>query len=216
MKTSYPSEEEDSRKEHIVDSQDIPMKNDSEVSSIPDDLSTEDTGTRVQWSKQREFILSVAGGFIGLGNVWRFPYLCYKNGGGAFLIPYLIFLICGGIPIFLLEIGMGQFMARGGIEAWGLAPCFKGIGWASLVIVFWLNVYYIVILAWNIFYLFQSFSAVLPWSTCGNEWNTDCCTNNRTDGELVKPENCTAKADYPEQEYWKFSRLFLCTCQHTG
>ena len=115
---------------------------------------------RVQWTKQREFILSVAGGFIGLGNVWRFPYLCYKNGGGAFLIPYLIFLVCGGIPIFLLEIGMGQFMSRGGIEAWGLVPCFKGIGWASLVIVFWLNVYYIVILAWNLFYLFQSFRFV--------------------------------------------------------
>ena len=119
---------------------------------------------RVQWTKQREFILSVAGGFIGLGNVWRFPYLCYKNGGGAFLIPYLIFLVCGGIPIFLLEIGMGQFMSRGGIEAWGLVPCFKGIGWASLVIVFWLNVYYIVILAWNLFYLFQSFRLV-TWLT---------------------------------------------------
>jgi len=81
---------------------------------------------RVQWDRQREFILSVAGGFIGLGNVWRFPYLCYKNGGGAFLIPYLIFLIMGGIPIFLLEVGMGQFMSRGGIEAWNIVPCFKG------------------------------------------------------------------------------------------
>lgn len=104
------------------------------------------------------------------------PYFCYKNGGGAFLIPYLIFLILGGIPIFLLEVGMGQFMARGGIEvkynntnffflkfifkAWNIVPCFKGIGWASLVIVFWLNVYYIVILAWNLFFLFQSFKLV--------------------------------------------------------
>ena len=93
---------------------------------------------------------------MGIGNLVGFPVSATKNGGGAFLIPYLIFLICGGIPIFLLEIGMGQFMARGGIEAWGLAPCFKGIGWASLVIVFWLNVYYIVILAWNIFYLFET------------------------------------------------------------
>ena len=120
-------------------------------------IQEEEEDNRVQWDRQREFILSVAGGFIGLGNVWRFPYLCYKNGGGAFLIPYLIFLVVGGIPIFLLEVGMGQFMSRGGIEAWNIVPCFKGIGWASLVIVFWLNVYYIVILAWNLFYLVQSF-----------------------------------------------------------
>ena len=80
---------------------------------------------RVQWDKQREFILSVAGGFIGLGNVWRFPYLCYKNGGGAFLIPYCIFLVIGGIPIFLMEVALGQFMSRGGIEAWNLVPIFK-------------------------------------------------------------------------------------------
>lgn len=208
MKTNSPSAEEDSRKAHIMDSDDLPLK-DRSISEV----SVE----RVQWSKQREFILSVAGGFIGLGNVWRFPYLCYKNGGGAFLIPYLIFLICGGIPIFLLEIGMGQFMARGGIEAWGLAPCFKGIGWASLVIVFWLNVYYIVILAWNLFYLFQSFSAVLPWSVCGNWWNTECCSTemkNITEGqksELLRPENCTLDkaVTYPEAEYWKLRVLKL-------
>jgi len=191
-----------------MDSDDLPLK-DRSISEV----SVE----RVQWTKQREFILSVAGGFIGLGNVWRFPYLCYKNGGGAFLIPYLIFLVLGGIPIFLLEIGMGQFMARGGIEAWGLAPCFKGIGWASLVIVFWLNVYYIVILAWNLFYLFQSFSAVLPWSVCGNWWNTVCCSTemkNITDGqksELLRPENCTLDmtVTYPEAEYWKLRVLKL-------
>lgn len=209
MKTSSRNEDADSRREHIVDSDQIPSKH-SDTSSL---VSVE----RVQWTKQREFILSVAGGFIGLGNVWRFPYLCYKNGGGAFLIPYLIFLVCGGIPIFLLEIGMGQFMSRGGIEAWGLVPCFKGIGWASLVIVFWLNVYYIVILAWNLFYLFQSFSKVLPWSVCTNWWNSECCTvemgmNNATGKNgLIKPEMCPENktATYPEEEYWKLRVLQL-------
>jgi len=209
MKTSSHNDDADSRREHIIDSDQIPSKH-SDTSSL---VSVE----RVQWTKQREFILSVAGGFIGLGNVWRFPYLCYKNGGGAFLIPYLIFLVCGGIPIFLLEIGMGQFMSRGGIEAWGLVPCFKGIGWASLVIVFWLNVYYIVILAWNLFYLFQSFSKVLPWSVCTNWWNSECCTvemgmNNATGKQaLIKPETCpdNATATYPEEEYWKLRVLQL-------
>jgi hypothetical protein len=80
---------------HLVDSGLIPKKREQEA-----DEEEEIKHERVQWDKQREFILSVAGGFIGLGNVWRFPYLCYKNGGGAFLIPYCIFLVVGGIPIF--------------------------------------------------------------------------------------------------------------------
>lgn len=197
MRTNCPEDVEDSKKDHlIVDSTDIETKKSSQ--SVEED-------NRVQWDRQREFILSVAGGFIGLGNVWRFPYLCYKNGGGAFLIPYLIFLIVGGIPIFLLEVGMGQFMSRGGIEAWNLVPCFKGIGWASLVIVFWLNVYYIVILAWNLFYLFQSFNKVLPWTTCGNSWNSECCSDSMINGTLARPLDCPTGTDatYPEWEYWR-------------
>ncbi|CAB1347387.1 unnamed protein product, partial [Coregonus sp. 'balchen'] len=83
---------------------------------------------RGQWSNKLEFILSVMGSIIGLGNMWRFPYLCYKNGGG--------------------------------------------LGYGTQIIVALLNSYYIVVLAWGIFYLSFSFSWELPWSSCNNTWNT--------------------------------------------
>ncbi|XP_009694944.1 PREDICTED: sodium- and chloride-dependent GABA transporter 3-like, partial [Cariama cristata] len=128
---------------------------------------------RGHWNNKVEFVLSVAGEIIGLGNVWRFPYLCYKNGGGAFLIPYVVFFICCGIPVFFLETALGQFTSEGGITCWRkVCPLFEGIGYATQVIEAHLNVYYIIILAWAIFYLFNCFTTELPWATCGHEWNT--------------------------------------------
>ena len=81
---------------------------------------------REKWSRGIEFVLSCIGFAVGLGNIWRFPYLCYKNGGGAFMIPYLICLVAGGIPIFFLEIAIGQYTSQGGITAWNFCPIFKG------------------------------------------------------------------------------------------
>lgn len=68
---------------------------------------------RDKWGKSREFLFAVAGCAIGLGNVWRFPYLCYKYGGGSFLIPYIFFLFTVGVPLMMLEVTMGQFMSLG-------------------------------------------------------------------------------------------------------
>ncbi|XP_045166598.2 sodium- and chloride-dependent GABA transporter 1-like [Mercenaria mercenaria] len=131
---------------------------------------------RDHWSSDLDFILACVGLAVGLGNIWRFPYLCYKNGGGAFLIPYLICLFTSGVPIFMLELAIGQFMNIGSLEAWsGLVPAFKGIGMASFAVIFQANLYYIVILAWALYYLFMSFTTVLPWSHCNNEWNTENC-----------------------------------------
>uniref|UniRef100_A0AAX7TBF1 Transporter n=1 Tax=Astatotilapia calliptera TaxID=8154 RepID=A0AAX7TBF1_ASTCA len=127
---------------------------------------------RETWTRQMDFIMSCVGFAVGLGNVWRFPYLCYKNGGGVFLIPYLLIVFIGGIPVFFLEIALGQFMKQGGVSAWNIAPLFKGLGLASMVIVFFCNTYYIMILVWGLYFLFHSFTNPLPWATCGHPWNT--------------------------------------------
>uniref|UniRef100_A0A673K4F0 Transporter n=1 Tax=Sinocyclocheilus rhinocerous TaxID=307959 RepID=A0A673K4F0_9TELE len=133
---------------------------------------------RQTWSRQMDFIMSCVGFAVGLGNVWRFPYLCYKNGGGVFLIPYLLMVFVGGVPVFFLEIALGQFMKQGGVASWNIAPLFKGLGLASMVIVFFCNTYYIMVLVWGLYFLAHSFTSPLPWATCGHEWNTVNCTTN--------------------------------------
>ncbi|XP_023810430.1 sodium- and chloride-dependent GABA transporter 2 [Oryzias latipes] len=131
---------------------------------------------RDQWGSKMEFILAVAGHIVGLGNVWRFPYLCYKNGGGVFFIPYVVFLVTCGIPLFFLETSLGQFTSQGGITCWRkICPLFEGIGYGSQVVVLYTGVYYIIILAWTFLYLFSSFGSEIPWVSCNNSWNTDSC-----------------------------------------
>ncbi|NP_001161527.1 dopamine transporter-like protein [Saccoglossus kowalevskii] len=131
---------------------------------------------RETWSKKVDFLLSVIGFCIDLANVWRFPYLCYKNGGGAFLIPYIIMLVVGGIPLFYMELALGQYNRTGAITLWKkLCPLFKGIGWAVVMIAFYVDFYYNVIISWAFYYFFASFTTVLPWSHCDNEFNTELC-----------------------------------------
>lgn len=159
---------------------------------------------RGQWNNKVEFVLSVAGEIIGLGNVWRFPYLCYKNGGGAFLIPYVIFFIGCGIPLFLLETALGQYTSEGGITCWRkICPLFEGIGFATQVIEAHLNVFYIIVLAWSIFYLFNCFTTELPWATCGHYWNTENCLEfqklNATNCNHTAVPNATS----PVIEFWE-------------
>nr|XP_033809093.1 sodium- and chloride-dependent GABA transporter 2-like isoform X2 [Geotrypetes seraphini] len=156
---------------------------------------------RGQWNNKLEFVLSVAGEIIGLGNVWRFPYLCYKNGGGAFFIPYLIFLFSCGIPVFFLEVALGQYTSQGGVTCWRrLCPLFEGIGYASQVIVALLNFYYIIVLAWAFFYLFSSFTTELPWASCGHVWNSDTCTEFQRSNSS---HNMTANSTSAVIEFWE-------------
>ncbi|KAM7352563.1 neurotransmitter transporter-like [Cochliomyia hominivorax] len=130
---------------------------------------------RGRWGSKTEFILSCLGYAVGLGNVWRFPYLCYRSGGGAFLVPYLLMLFFCGIPLFFMEICMGQFSSLGCIGIFRLAPLFKGAGFAIVVVNIICTVYYSVIIAYPLMFLKHIFTAKLPWETCGNSWNTNHC-----------------------------------------
>ncbi|XP_005993605.1 sodium- and chloride-dependent GABA transporter 2-like [Latimeria chalumnae] len=172
---------------------------------------------RGQWKNKAEFVLSVAGMIIGLGNMWRFPYLCYKNGGGVFLIPYVIFLFACGIPLFFLETALGQYTTEGGVTSWRkLCPLFEGLGYGTQVILFLLTFYYIIVLAWAFFYFFSSFTLVLPWASCQNEWNTASCVefqNSNQSYNWTAPENATSSVI----EFWENRVLKISSgIEHIG
>ncbi|WAR13329.1 S6A18-like protein [Mya arenaria] len=122
---------------------------------------------RETWDNKVQYILAVVGFAVGLGNVWRFPYLAQKNGGGAFLIPYTLMLAIEGIPIFYLELAVGQRLRKGAIGAWNdISPYLGGIGIASAIVSFWVAFYYNTIIGWCLYYLVQSFRSPLPWAAC--------------------------------------------------
>jgi len=170
---------------------------------------------RGQWGNKLDFLFSCISVSVGLGNVWRFPYLCYKNGGGAFLLVYFVAMIFCGIPIFFQEVAIGQYLGSGGMTLVAqLCPMLKGVGIATMVLVFFLDIYYCVIISWTLFYLISSFTSIpsLPWDTCAGYWNTKYCyhpTENVTADHLniaahEKIEfHGSNKTTTPVEEFWE-------------
>ncbi|XP_025084088.1 sodium- and chloride-dependent glycine transporter 1-like [Pomacea canaliculata] len=136
---------------------------------------TEEKAQRGNWGNWFEFFFSIIGCMVGLGNVWRFPYVCYVNGGAAFLIPYLIAMILCGVPLMFLELAYCQFSNLGPGRVWVVCPLFKGIGFGMVLLTSMGSIYYNVIISWALYYLAVSFNSVLPWTTCGNSWNSPDC-----------------------------------------
>ena len=131
---------------------------------------------RRTWSSGCDFLISALGYAVGLGNLWRFPYVAYKNGGGTFLIPYLTMLIFVGLPIFFMEFVLGQYSGTGATRLFGkIAPMFKGLGYASISLGVLVTIYYNIIIAWAIYYLFSGFAYELPWSSCDPEKSSIKC-----------------------------------------
>lgn len=124
------------------------------------------------WSNRTAFVLAAIGSAIGLGNVWRFPFVCYKYGGGAFLVAYFIALVVIGIPLLMLEFAIGYKMK-------GSAPYsmsnfkykkmnFEWVGWFAVCIGFLITTYYSVIMGWSFDYLFYSIKTM--WGSSPKEF----------------------------------------------
>ncbi len=118
--------------------------------------------TRDRWQSRTSFIMAAIGSAVGLGNVWRFPYVAYESGGGAFLIPYFIALFTAGIPMLILEMGLGQRLQRGAPGAFSaIRPGLQWFGWWVAGLSAGIVIYYSTILAWAWVYLYHSFQ--LSW-----------------------------------------------------
>ncbi|XP_053214889.1 sodium-dependent serotonin transporter-like [Panonychus citri] len=166
---------------------------------------------RETWDKKTEFLLAVIGFAVDLGNVWRFPFICYRNGGGAFLIPYLVMLIFGGLPLFYLELALGQYYRSGCLTLWkNICPIMKGIGYGICFIDLYLASYYNTIIAWAVYYLFASFNSELPWTSCNNTWNTPNCRTLKERGSI----NSSQSVISPAEEF--FNRQVLQIHESTG
>ncbi|XP_035491460.1 sodium-dependent neutral amino acid transporter B(0)AT1 [Scophthalmus maximus] len=130
-------------------------------------LEEQGDSDRPKWDNKAQYILTCVGFCIGIGNVWRFPYLCQSHGGGAFLIPYLILLVLEGMPLLLLEFAIGQRLRKGSVGVWrSISPYLTGIGIASMLVSFLVGLYYNTLIAWIMWYLFNSFQSPLPWTQC--------------------------------------------------
>ncbi|XP_067650828.1 sodium- and chloride-dependent glycine transporter 2-like [Haliotis asinina] len=179
--------------------------------------------TREVWSRKREYFLSLLGYAVGLSSLWRFPYLCYRNGGGAFLIPYFAGILTCSVPLFFLEASIGQFSSRSALYVWSICPGLKGIGITQVATCFISSLPYNLIIAWSVYYLYQSVLSVLPWTTCNNWWNTPLCVtklsnsssitdaylmNNTEDHQLLnsvwRKPNVTLTAS---EEFWQYNTL---------
>ncbi len=131
---------------------------------------------REQWGSRAGFILAAVGSAIGLGNIWRFPYMAYENGGGAFFIPYLFAMLTAGIPFMILEFSMGQKYRGSAPKTLAkIHSKFEWLGWFQVGVAAVIAIYYVAVIGWAISYFGMSFT---------QSWGTD--TNAFFFGEYLK------------------------------
>ena len=119
---------------------------------------------QAQWDSSIAFIFAMIGAAVGLGNIWRFSYVLYSNGGGSFFIPYFTAIAIMGIPFLILEYGVGfSFKESFSKIMRKINPKFEIIAWILVLFVFIVTIYYMVILSWDLIYLLSSFT--FSWGT---------------------------------------------------
>ncbi len=108
---------------------------------------------RAQWSSEPAFVFSMAAAAVGLGNLWRFPYMVGENGGGAFILAYLIALILVAVPVMMLEVGAGRLVQGSVVATFRSVNRFGTIyGWFVVLLTIAISSYYLVITGWTLGY----------------------------------------------------------------
>ncbi|SDL80477.1 sodium-dependent transporter [Tessaracoccus oleiagri] len=121
--------------------------------------SSTQRANRGAFSGRTAFILAAIGSAVGLGNIWRFPYIAYSNGGGAFILPYVVALLTAGIPLLFLDYAIGhRYRASAPLSFRRLHRLTEPIGWWQVMICVIIGIYYAVILAWAAQYFIFSFT----------------------------------------------------------
>ncbi|XP_021003201.2 sodium- and chloride-dependent glycine transporter 2 [Parasteatoda tepidariorum] len=128
---------------------------------------------RGQWANKAEFLLSLIGLAVGIGNIWRFPYRAYQNGGGAYMLAYIVMLLLVGKPLFFAELALGQFASLGTVKVWRCLPIAKGVGIAMAIVSVVIAIYFNVVMSYTLYYMAQSLRTDVPWKTCSSWWGAD-------------------------------------------
>ncbi|WP_419224949.1 sodium-dependent transporter [Acinetobacter sp. A2] len=122
------------------------------------------TDSRESWSARSGFIIAAIGSAVGLGNIWRFPYVAYENGGGAFLIPYLIAIFAAGLPLLFLDYAVGHKYRKAPPTAYKKLMNSESLGWWQVMVTLLIGIYYASVLSWAGSYMFYSI---------GQQWGAD-------------------------------------------
>lgn len=174
-----------------------------ETTKVEDDEKpSENEPKRDVWGKDIEFLMSCIALSVGLGNVWRFPFIALENGGGAFLIPYIIVLFLVGRPIYYLEMIMGQFSSRGAVQLYDFCPAMRGIGITQILATFAVGTYYASLSAIIGHYLWNSFINPLPWAKCRDEWGPNCVNSDGTTNQLAAYKAVMSSQSISSSEFY--------------
>ncbi|CAI2363782.1 unnamed protein product [Moneuplotes crassus] len=155
--------------------------------------------TNSRYTNQIQFWLSCLGYAVGYGNIWRFPYMLYKNGGGVFLVPYAICVVIIVLPLSYLEISYGQIFRRAIHRYYDLIhPRLIGLSFGISSIIFFIAVYYMCLVAWCFTFLLYSFQDPLPWAPKEGESAHEALTS---DGYFVKEFLGKSKSMFDIESY---------------
>nr|WLN44347.1 AAT8 [Sinonovacula rivularis] len=145
-----------------------------------ENMKGESRGKKHKFGSSVTTIVVLLGYSLGSSDFWKFPFLVYRNGGGSFLIPYVVTLALCGCPLYFFEYSLGVFSGKGPYKVWDLCPLYRGCGVSVVMLYIGYLITGSILRCWLIEFFVNSFRDPLPWSHCNNDWNTEECRDSTT------------------------------------